>query len=113
MPTATGKYIDCTPGCVAFGKRKRGQVDVASESLARRLYGNRHPMEASTGKSPVQRCNDMLNHCLPHFTREFPQFMQVMHTLRFPHHGNLDLCVFEVLWRFSHAVQAAWPRRPR
>ena len=35
--------------------------------------------------------------------------MQVVHTLRRPHHGNFDLALFEILWRFSHAAPTAWP----
>lgn len=102
-------YIDLTPGCVTI-RPKRDKLDFASESLGRRLYGDRHPMEAMSGKSPLERCKAMLNACLPHFTTEFPGFMQVAHTLRLPHHGNLDLALFEVLWRFSHAAPQAWPR---
>ena len=103
-------YIDLTPGCITLAKPKRDKLDFASESLGRRLYGDRHPMEAVTGKAPLERCKAMLHACLPHFTSEFPGFMQVVHTLRNPHHGNLDLALFEVLWRFSHAAPEAWPR---
>ena len=74
------------------------------------MYGDRHPIEAMTGKSPLERCKAMFNACWPHFAGEFPGFMQVVHTLRTPHHGNLDLALFEVLWRFSHAAPEAWPR---
>ena len=58
-------YIELTPGYLTLGKPKRDQLDLASESLARRLYGGRHPIEAKSGMSPLDRCKAMLNACLP------------------------------------------------
>ena len=58
-------YIELTLGYLTLGKPKRDQLDLASESLARRLYGGRHPIEAKSGMSPLDRCKAMLNACLP------------------------------------------------
>lgn len=103
-------YIEVTPGLLmGFGPTKRGHLECASQALAHRLYGNRHPSEARTAKSPVERAKDMLAQCLPGFSLHFPYYMLISQTLR-QHQGNLDLALFEVLWRFSHIVGQAWPQ---
>jgi len=103
-------YIELTPGYLTLGKPKRDQLDLASDALARRLFGGRHPLEAKSGMTPQDRCKAMLHACLPHFGDHFPHFMQVVHTIRKPHRGNFDLALFEILWRFSHSVPPAlWP----
>lgn len=100
-------YLEITPGSLlSFGKRKKGEVEFASEALARRLYSGRHPAEATSAKSVVYRATALLQECLPGFKEYFPPFMLITCTLR-EHQGNLDLALFEVLWRFSHAVERA------
>ena len=109
-PKDRGGYIDITPMHLLSltSKPKRAEMEFASEALARRLYGGRHPSEAVSAKSPVQRARDMLEECLPGFQAHFPAFMLLSSTLR-QHHGNLDIALFEVLWRFSHGLGDAWP----
>ena len=113
-------YLEITPGhLLLFDRPKRGQMDFASEALARRLYGGRHPKEATSAKSPAVRATAMLEECLPGFNLHFPAFMLLGQTLR-AHQGNMDLAMFEVLWRFSHGVTTtgwpsgflAWPMGP-
>ena len=107
-PKERDGYIEVTLGHLLSLAPKKRQIDFASDALARRLYGNRHPSEAVSAKSPAERAKDMLAQCLPGFNEHFPHFMLISSTLR-QHQGNLDLALFEVLWRFSHGVGRAWP----
>jgi len=112
-------YLEVTPGTlVPLAGLKKDAMTFASENLAHRLYGGRHPAEASSAKSACARAVEMLDECLPGFNSNFPGFMLVPNTLR-AHGGNLDITLFEVLWRFSQAVKGTafphgvreWPLR--
>jgi hypothetical protein len=113
-------YLEVTPGSLLpFGKPSKSELAFASEALARRLYGGRHPADAASSRSPVSRATAMLDQCLPGFNMHLPGYMLLPNTLR-AFHGNLDLALFEALWRFSHAVRRTsfphglleWPLSP-
>ena len=107
-------YISIAPP-TTMSEKHHASKEIASESLAFLLYGGKHPSAATTCESVVSRAEKLAHRCMPRYHELFVGFSGVAQMLA-KHKGNLDLALFEAMWRYSHVAGAtlqlalhSWP----
>ena len=108
-------YISIAPLTTTWGKRAKASKEIASESLAFLLYGGKHPSAATTCESVVSRADKLIDRSMPMYNDLFVGLFSSAQLLA-KHKGNLDLALFEAMWRYSHLAGGtlqpalhAWP----
>ena len=108
-------YISIAPLTTMSGKHAKASKEIASESLAFLLYGGKHPSAATTCESVVSRANKLAERSMPLCNKLFVGLGSIAQLLA-KHKGNLDLALFEAMWRYSNFAGStlqpaihAWP----
>ena len=95
-------YICVTPPS-GWTKNKGSVVkEYASECLANFLLNGRKPGELTTAEATWSRMNKLFDRCLPGYTSLF-RIQYTAQDLLQKHAANVDLALFEALWRYSLA----------
>lgn len=103
-------YIEATPGpAIHLSGKSHRPHEWASEGVALRLFQNTHPQHAQSARTVGRRADDWLKANLPGYDRVCAGWHGIVEQVAIQS-GNVDLALFEVVWRYSHAVgKVAFP----
>ena len=108
-------YVSIAPLTPIGEKVKRMPNEIASQPLAKLLYGGRHPSAATTCESVASRATKLASRCMPQYNDLFVGFHGIAQLFA-KHKNNLDLAFFEAMWLYSYCAGAtlqpelrSWP----